>query len=100
MKIASVLQEIVYASVEQAKLKSRFRDVPKNYPANTILMLPCTVTVQVDRRFTINVTQIPMSPSFEATTHKLQGATCNSILTYLFNEPERQATSLMYWLPA
>ncbi len=83
MKIATVLPEIVYVSVDQAKLKSRFPGVPEIYLANTLPIPPYTVAAQVkikfSRSFTINVTQIPISPSFAATAHKLQGITSNSI---------------------
>ncbi len=75
MKIATVLPDIVYVAVYQAKLKSRFPGVPEIYPANTLPILPYTVAAQVtlkfNRSFTINVTQIPISPSFGATTHTI-----------------------------
>lgn len=44
------------------------------------------------RAFSIKMTQMPISPSFAATTHKLQGTTCAAIFSY--NEAGRQPTSL------
>ncbi len=75
MKIASAPPDIVYVSLDQAKLTSRFPGVPETYPENTVPILPYTLDISVlcltDRSFCIKMTQIPISPSFVATTHKL-----------------------------
>ncbi len=55
-KIVFVLSYIVYISVDQSKLKSRFPGVPQIYPANAIPTFLYGVTAEVIRMFKRSIT--------------------------------------------
>ncbi len=99
VKISSKPPEIVSVAVDQYKVHRRFPDIPRQYPNNTVPILTFSHTKQItcltNRKFTIKISQIPLSPAIAATVYKLQGTTCNAIVFYTLNEPERQCTSYM-----
>ena len=99
MEVASSLPDVVYVQDDQAFLPYRFPNIPTQFPDNTIPITQYTEKVAVtalrNRRFTINLTQIPLTPANAATTHKLQGATCDAIMIYKPQEPEDKGLRYM-----
>ena len=98
MQLSSLPPQAVYVNVAEANLPQRFPGIPQQYSNNTVPILPFSCTVPVtalpNRKFTVKMTQIPITPAFSATVHKLQGKTCDAVLAYVFDERGRQKTSL------
>ena len=98
MKVCSQPPQVVYVHVAEETLTERFPHIPSILPKRTMPILPFTGTIPVtalpNRRFSIKMTQSPLTPSFAATVHKLQGKTCKAVLAYVFKERGQQKTSL------
>ena len=96
--IASNLPEIVFVNVPTANFPKPFENLPSHYPRTTVpLYAVSDNTVQIKRGphvVTIHVKQIPIVPAFAATTFKLQGVTCESIMAYILQESGKTSTSL------
>ncbi len=98
MRLGSKPPEIIYVSVDQARFRNRFPNIPEGFPDNTVPILPFSTTKQItclpNRKFSVKITQIPIAPAIPATSYKIQGMTCEAVISYTLNEPGRQNISL------
>ena len=85
--------EFVFFDVSTAAFPKTFEHLPSHYPRKTVpLNAISDNTTQIKRGphlVKINVKQIPNFPAFSETNFKLQGVTCETTMTYILQESEK-----------